>query len=166
MTPRMLLLSPALVLAAFAATASAEAALPPAVEAIIAGYADQCRQLGGKLQPGADRPKVMTADFDGDGKPDYLLDPENMRCSAAATAFCGNGGCQISIALSSDGYRTPVSVLGGAPKIVKEAGGTNVEVWVDDVNCNVADRDKACWATYSWKHGNASTTYHTEPRPR
>src|SRR5690348_143261 len=69
--------------------------LPEPLETIIAGYANQCHHLGGALAPGADRPEIMTADFDGDGMPDYLLDPQNLRCSAAATAFCGNGGCQI-----------------------------------------------------------------------
>lgn len=40
--------------------------LPAPIEAIIAGYTDQCRQLGGVLTAGADRLQIMT----GDGKPD------------------------------------------------------------------------------------------------
>jgi hypothetical protein len=138
--------------------------LPAPIEAIIAGYANQCHQLGGALAPGADRPKIMTGDFDGDGMPDYLLDPQNLRCSAAATAFCGNGGCQIAIALSGSNYREPIIVLGGQPTLLQKPSSTTVEVWVHGSNCNLLDRGNACWASYSWIDGRANTTYQARPR--
>jgi hypothetical protein len=143
---------------------SSASMLPAPVEAIIAGYANQCHQLGGVLAPGADRPKTMTGDFDGDGLPDYLFDPQNLRCSAAATAFCGNGGCQIAIALSGSNYRQPIIVLGGQPTLLQKPGSTNVEVWVHGSNCNLSDRRNSCWARYSWIDGTANTTYQARPR--
>jgi hypothetical protein len=138
--------------------------LPAPIEAIIASYANQCHQLGGALAPGADRPQVMTGDFDGDGIPDYLLDPQNLRCSAAATAFCGNGGCQIAIALSGSNYREPIIVLGGQPALLQKLSRTTVEVWVHGSNCNRVDRGNACWASFSWIDGKANTTYQAKPR--
>lgn len=138
--------------------------LPAPIEAIIAGYANQCHQLGGVLAPGADRPKIMTGDFDGDGMPDYLLDPQSLRCSAAATAFCGNGGCQIAIALSGRHYREPMIVLGGQPTLLQKPSSTTVEVWVHGSNCNLLDRGNACWASYSWIGGKVNTTYQARPR--
>jgi hypothetical protein len=138
--------------------------LPAPIEAIIAGYANQCHRLGGTLAAGADRPQIMTGDFDGDGKPDYVLNPQNLRCSAAATAFCGNGGCQITIAVSGNNYREPITVLGGQPTLVQKPSHTTVVVWVHGTNCNLLSREKACWANYSWIDGKANTIYQARPR--
>jgi hypothetical protein len=145
---------------------AAASTLPAPVEAIIAGYANQCRKLGGALAAGAERPQIMTGDFDGDGMPDYVLNPQNLRCSAAATAFCGNGGCQITIALSGNNYQEPITVLGGQPTLVQKASGTAVEIWVHGSNCNGFDRESACWGNYSWIDGKATTTYQMRPRPQ
>ena len=138
--------------------------LPAAIERIIAGYATQCRKLGGTLSADANRPQIMAGDFDGDGKPDYVLNPQNLRCSIAATAFCGNGGCQINIAVSGSGYHDPIAVLGGQPTLSQRSDGVHVEVWVDRSHCNVADRTKACWVDYSWRDGKLQTTYQASPR--
>lgn len=140
--------------------------LPAPIEAIIAGYASQCHQLGGALIAGADRPQIMTADFDGDGMPDYVLNPQNLRCSVAATAFCGNGGCQITIALSGNNYEEPITVLGGQPTLIQKTSGTTVEIWVHGSNCDGFDREKACWAIYSWVDGKANASYQMRPRPQ
>jgi hypothetical protein len=147
-----------------AVAAASALMLPAPIEAIIAGYTNQCHQLGGALVPGADGPKIMTGDFDGDGLPDYVLNPQNLRCSAAATAFCGNGGCQIAVAVSGNNYQEPITVLGGQPTLVQKPSGTIVEVWVHGSNCHVLSREKACWASYSWPDGKAKTTYQARPR--
>jgi uncharacterized protein len=68
-------------------------AWPPRVAAAVAAYADQCRQLGGSLEQGGDRPNVLTGDINGDGIADYVLDTQSLQCSGSASAFCGNGGC-------------------------------------------------------------------------
>jgi hypothetical protein len=153
-------------LGVLAISAAAASTLPAPIEAIIAGYANQCHQFGGTLVAGADRPQIMTGDFDGDGMPDYVLNPRNLRCSAAATAFCGNGGCQITIALSGNDYQEPMTVLGGQPTLVQKASGTIVEIWVHGLNCQGFDREEACWAIYSWVDGRPTTTYQMRPRPQ
>jgi uncharacterized protein len=131
--------------------------LPAPVESIISGYDAACRQLGGALASA--RPDIMTADLDGDGKPDYVLNPQNLSCSAAATTFCGNGGCRISIALSGNDYLKPIEVLGGQPTLSQRQNGTRVEVWVSGSNCRTSDRRLACWASYSWKDGKLDRSY-------
>jgi hypothetical protein len=140
-------------------------ALPPAIQTIIVGYADQCRQLGGTLSAEDNSPLIMTGDFDRDGKPDYVLNPQNLRCSAAATAFCGNGGCQIIIALSGKGYQEPITVLGGQPTLIQRSDGTDVDVWVDSSNCKLKNKEKACWVSYSWKDGKVNESYRARPLP-
>lgn len=132
--------------------------LPAGIEAIISSYGDQCLRLGSSLGSG-DHPRIMTADLDRDDKPDYVLNPQNLQCSAAATAFCGNGGCNIIVALSSDGYQKPLTIMGGQPTIVQKEDGTDLEVWVSGANCKNSDRDKACWSIFSWKDGKASTRF-------
>lgn len=132
--------------------------LPSNVQTIVDGYAKQCKDLGGTLKANAGQPMIMTADLDDDRVQDFVLNPQDMECTAAATAFCGNGGCQIELALSGDDYRKPVDILGGAPKLAQNEEGTALLVWVDGVNCDT-DNTKACLATYSWDEGELKTTY-------
>ena len=140
--------------------------LPEPIAVIASAYADECRKLGGTLKDGADIPKVITGDVDGDAIQDFVLDPQNLQCSAAATAFCGNGGCQIRIALSSDNYARPIAALGGQPTLVLKESGTAIDVWVDGSNCNLTDRSQACWASYIWTQGKQlKPTYQARQLP-
>ncbi|WP_274426468.1 lysozyme inhibitor LprI family protein [Chelativorans sp. YIM 93263] len=132
--------------------------LPAPVQSIVAGYSKQCEDLGGTLTPSADRPMVMTGDLDGDFAQDFVLNPQNMECSAAATAFCGNGGCQIELALSSKDYQDPTDILGGAPRLVQDEEGTTLEVWVDGSNCDTTNA-QACLGQYGWDNGALDIDY-------
>jgi hypothetical protein len=136
--------------------------LPAGIETLVADYGDQCRKLGGTMT-GPNAPSMLSGDIDRDGKPDYVLDPINLRCSAAATAFCGNGGCQITIALSSSDYTKPVTALGSEPTLAQRPGGTELDLWVDRLRCKTADFKQACWATYAWKDGKLAETYTVRP---
>jgi uncharacterized protein len=139
-------------------------ALPQSVGKIVTAYGDECKKLGGTLKTGSDVPRIATADVDGDGTQDFVLDPQNLDCSAAATAFC-NGGCQIRIALSSENYEKPLEVLGGQPTLSLQESATTVDVWVDRSNCHLTDRSKACWASYLWSDGKLKPTYRARPLP-
>ncbi len=141
------------------------AAIPAGVETLIAGYADTCKQLGGTLAAGADRPNMLAADLDGDGIADYLLNPQNLQCSAGATTFCGNGGCQIDIALSRVRFASPIEAMGGMPTLVQSEAGTVAKVWVDSTNCPKATAEDACWASYAWVDGKHTVTYAAAPAP-
>jgi uncharacterized protein len=139
------------------------AGLPDPVRKVAGSYAEDCKKLGGALKSGADLPKVITGDVDDDGIQDFVLDPQTLQCSAAATAFCGNGGCQIKIAVSGDDYAKPVEALGGEPTLALTGDGPRLSIWVDGSNCNFSGRDKACWADYQWKNGKAIVTHRLRP---
>ncbi|MDQ8726688.1 hypothetical protein [Bradyrhizobium sp. LHD-71] len=142
-----------------APSAPSASPLPAPVETFIKTYADRCRQLSGELATGESRPLILTGDLDRDGRPDYVLNPENLRCNAAATAFCATAGCEITVAISRKGYRDPSTIIGGQPKL---SGGT-LDLWVDRSNCNITDRQKACWATYSWRGGQMHKSFQAKP---
>jgi uncharacterized protein len=139
--------------------------LPAPVERAIGDFAGQCQKLGGTLAGGKSSPNVLSADFDGDGKPDYLLDPQNLRCTSAATAYCGNGGCQLAVYVSGNAYEKVATMLGGSPTIVQPQGNAFLEVWVSRAQCNLTAANKACWAIYSWKEGQMQTTHQIRDAP-
>jgi hypothetical protein len=136
---------------------------PAAIGSIVAGYHKMCSDIGGTLAAGADSPLIMTADLDGDGTQDFVLNPQNMQCSAAATTFCGNGGCYISLALSHNGYADPVTIMGGAPSLSQSDAGTALDVWVANSNCTTDAEKNSCLARYVWQDGNLAVTYEATP---
>lgn len=138
---------------------AAEQELPEAVNAVIAGYADTCKDLGGTLREGFDRPLVMATDLDGDGLFDYVLNPETLKCSAAATTYCGNGGCHISILVSADNYAKPVEAMGGVPSLIQADGATTLRLLVNRDSCPGAKIGDACAARYKWQGGEMTVTY-------
>jgi len=62
-----------------------------------------CTEQGGTM--GTNDVPAQTADLDGDGKKDYVLESGSYTCSAAVSLYGGSGGSDISIFLSSRGYR-------------------------------------------------------------
>ncbi len=151
-------------IAELAADRDRASALPAPVQEVIAGYGEQCRQLGGSLAAGGSQPNVVTGDFDGDGIADYLLDSQPLQCSAAATAFCGNGGCQVDIAVSSAGF-APVDALGGQPTLSLRGEGAEVALWVSGANCPDLREDQACWQVLTWDGGKPGQRHEARPRP-
>lgn len=131
------------------------ARLPQALQEIAGAYGEECRKLGGTLKAGADAPALLTSDLDGDGVQDVVFDPRPLDCDGAATAFCGNGGCGIKVALSGNEYRDPVEIIGAAPTMTLAEQSPSLDVWVDRTNCSYTGHDKACWASYRWPTGGA-----------
>ena len=141
--------------------------LPEALQETAGGYGEQCRKLGGVLKAGADLPRLLTGDLDGDGLQDVVFDPQALDCTGAATAFCGNGGCTIKVAVSGNDYRDPVEILGASPALTLTRDASSLDLWVDKTNCNFTGQDKACWATYRWpKSGRPEVTYALRPLPQ
>uniref|UniRef100_Q11M83 Uncharacterized protein n=2 Tax=Phyllobacteriaceae TaxID=69277 RepID=Q11M83_CHESB len=160
---RVLFLSFALFLYPFAASSEplqwSSESLPDPVQSILTGYEKMCSDIDGKLESGFDQPMIMTGDIDGDGVQDFILNPQNMQCSAGATTFCGNGGCYISLALSGQNYAEPVTIMGGAPAISQSEEGTMLNVWVSNANCKTTEAASSCLGRYSWADGKLTTTY-------
>ena len=95
------------------AGAFAQSAVPAEIAKVRAEIRDTC---GGRatFRPGFQR----TADFNGDGQPDYLLDYSQSQCvgGTMTNPFCGSAGCTLDILISSGGgYR--------------QAYGSNVQGW-------------------------------------
>lgn len=94
-----------------AATAPAQQRYPAPVEAKIGEQRAACVSAGGKLTIGKDA--VGSAELDGDGKPDYLLNHYAFECSRGTNGYCGSRGCWNDVFLSSQGYREVDSFQGG-----------------------------------------------------
>lgn len=125
---------------------------PPAPQPVmdrIAQYGEQCRQLGGQLAGNA-WPDMMTADLDHDGRPDYVLNAQNLICDGSATAFCANDGCAVTLALSTTDYANPMELRGSQPTLIQKTDGTSLDLWVDRANCTGAGNETACWGAWRW----------------
>lgn len=95
------------------AGAFAQSAVPAEISKVRAEIRDTC---GGRatFKSGFQR----TADFNGDGQPDYVLDYGQSQCVGGnmTNPFCGSAGCTLDILISSGGgYR--------------QAYGSNVQGW-------------------------------------
>ncbi len=74
---------------------------PPAVERMRQEVMRDCRSAGGRPNL---RPEFQsTADLNGDGRPDYILDLSGLDCTGAESFFCGSAGCPVTIFLSTGG---------------------------------------------------------------
>lgn len=105
---------------ACSAASAQQAALPKPVEDALAGYAATCSENGGKPQPPQQlRKAAQSADFDGDGKPDYFIYSGAIVCMGAGGLFSGSGGGDTDLYLSSHGYRPDpkASIFGYEPII-------------------------------------------------
>lgn len=140
--------------------ANADPTALPAPQPILdqaAALVAQCRQLGGTIEDGA-LPEMMSADLDGDGKPDYVLNAQNLLCDGAATAYCANDGCDIWIGLSSAAY-APIKLRGSRPTLVQGTTSTTLDIWVDKSRCGSPPPSKACWGTWSWNGAALTPRY-------
>ena len=55
-----------------------------------------CREVEGGGAVGFARDTVRKVDFNGDGRPDYIVSFENTTCGGKRTGgFCGSGGCLV-----------------------------------------------------------------------
>jgi hypothetical protein len=76
-------------------------------------------RLGGSYQQGAD--------FNGDGRSDYVLDTFAFSCAGAEPPFCGTGGCNVDVILSTrTGYQRPLHLRFHNAAVITNQGGRAV----------------------------------------
>lgn len=77
--------------------------LPPSVQKQVDEVSADCRDFGGDPAPGEGF--ITSADLNGDGQPDHVVDLAGLQCQGAWSAFCGSAGCPVTVWLSGpDGY--------------------------------------------------------------
>jgi hypothetical protein len=75
--------------------------LPSEVQGVLAGYRQDCKEVGSELSDPAGA--VARQDLDGDGRPDLLVDMTKARCDGVYTPFCGTAGCPLLIFVQRTG---------------------------------------------------------------
>ena len=120
------------------AAAASGASHPVQVAAWVDESIKTCREDGGQPVAGGDH--VRSADIDGDGRPDYLIDDGKFQCRGATNRSCGSHGCSVEVFLSAGGYRaagldllaygSTIEPKGNKPVVVIETrGGTFRYAW-------------------------------------
>lgn len=112
----MRFLPPILMTAAMTALSAQAETLPPPVAAGLAEALALCDSAA-TLRPGA----LSSADIDGDGAPDYLLDQGGLDCATEASLYCGSGGCGYTVWLSQQGGWARFDGLGHGPALAAGA---------------------------------------------
>lgn len=143
-----------LLLAASLTTAQAATPLPPPVQAVIDNMKAECRNAGGK--PGASAGLVLSADLNGDGRPDHVIHDAAFDCAGAASLFSGTGGGQVTVFVTNaDGSSVRVFEHGAQGARIE-----GIEVWlaVGGPLCGQkvagdAPRSalQACWRPLQWQ---------------
>lgn len=79
------------------------------------------REECGSAAVGFEDGSIQTADFNGDGRPDFLLDMTGFTCGGEnrASGWCGSGGCSFDIFVSTGNDFHQDSYLGMDPEIVQ-----------------------------------------------
>ena len=157
-----LLFDAAIVVAPIAASAEPPAPLPPEVRAYFDQARQECREAGDKLHVTSEDGFAETADFNGDGKPDYIVQMSALHCpSLGYSEYCGSAGCQIGILVSQgdrlreaggDNYQafTVTKPVGGKQSLAFAAHGTF---------CGHKSGADTCFGTMSWTPKGFKTTY-------
>ncbi|QCI63100.1 hypothetical protein [Phreatobacter stygius] len=133
------------------ATSGATAQAPAQVAQARAEIRRDCG-AGARFRPGFQR----TADFNGDGRPDYVLDFSAVECPAAASFYCGSAGCTLMIFMSDgEAYRRAYNDNVRGWSIAQDSGRN---VLVLDLHGSACGRSGAdpCRRRLSW-NGSAFT---------
>lgn len=107
--------------------------LPAAVQAHVAGLHKECREYGGSPGPAPDL--VKSADLNGDGLADYVVNIGAYVCEGAASAlaagqsgagvtvFAGGPGGTATQAFSDTVYAANIETKAGKAQVFMEVGG-------------------------------------------
>jgi hypothetical protein len=100
----MRILPAGLILLACWSVAWPAAAAPAIAERATRESMQECRTAGGR--PSLRPEYETTADLNGDGQPDSIIDLSGLNCEGAASYFCGSAGCPVVVYLSGpSGHR-------------------------------------------------------------
>ena len=127
----------------------------------------QCRDSGGK--PGRSPGLIQTADLNGDGLTDYVLDINAYNCEGAASAMgAGQSGANVSIYVGGPGNTATKVWEGLAFQARVQGSGSGARVWVaiQGLDCGqknaarlaMADQ-KACNRPLNWNPAKRSFKY-------
>jgi hypothetical protein len=115
------------------------AQLPAAARKLLAGYAQSCRDTGGRN--GAFRGKgVYIADLNGDGVLDYVYYLGDYSCPGGmpGAGFCGaSGGCSVDVVMSApQGHREVEGWIGIYDVSIARAGNQEILALTNNVRGN------------------------------
>ena len=141
------------------ALAAAEGPPPEIVEATELSMV-LCQDLGGL--PRLEESFQSTLDLNGDGTPDFITDFAGLECTGAEGAFCGTGGCLLSVWLSTDAGRFDRIDLGVSEHHSVVPGGENglpgLRVHYHGALCDgAADADGGCTRLWRFATNDAET---------
>jgi hypothetical protein len=163
-----LLFGIAVIAAPIAASAEPPKPLPPEVRAYFDKARQECREAGDRLHVADEAGFAEAAEFNGDGRPDYVVHFAALYCPAlGASEYCGSAGCQVAILVSDgdrlrqvagdnfQGFAITKPVGGGRQSIVFAAHGTY---------CGHKSGADTCFGRISWTPKGFVRTYtKTEP---
>jgi len=143
--------------------AAAQAKLPAAVAAGLKSIADLCREVGGNP---ITKDAVKTAELNGDGKADYVLDVRSVQCEGApsvygdremgVTVYAGDGAGGAVEAFNDVVFGSKLEGSGPAAKLwlTVSGGGCGKPPAPDFAHENFCDRAPA-WNAKTRKFGYA-----------
>ena len=127
------------------------AQLPDVGRAVFAEMAQECRNYErGRLTAGPDF--ARQAEFNGDGKPDFLLSIQGLDCSTAASLLCGgSAGCAYEVIMSTSGpaYRRISLGTIQAVDIISGKGPARLRLGLHGSSCGRVGSD-TCYKTIAW----------------
>lgn len=147
------------------AAAQTPGALPPEVRAYFDKARQECRAAGDRLHVKDETSFAQTADFNGDGRPDYIVQMAELVCPALGySEYCGSAGCLISILVSTgDRLREVTSGNYQAYAITAPVDGRQgIAIAAHGTYCGHQYGADTCFGTMRWTGTGFKTTYTTE----
>ncbi|MCE4556693.1 hypothetical protein [Pelomonas cellulosilytica] len=127
--------------------------LPPQVLNIVNDMKAVCRAAGG--QPGASPGLVLSADLNGDGRVDHVIDEAAFDCEGAASLFTGAGGGHMQVFVTAADGNAALAFEHGADGLRVEGGALWLAVGGPLCGQQVTDNMshsamQACWRPLQW----------------
>jgi hypothetical protein len=133
-----------------APAAAAPAPLPTAVRAYLAELDKECRGYGGR--PGAMPKLVQSADLNGDGQADQMIDLNVYNCDGAASAMgAGQSGAAVTVFVSDPEGAAHKAYDDTTYCAMVAAAGGRARLWLDLAGVSCGQRNAANIPFGNWK---------------